>query len=86
MSAWESQRCSWRTGGVSGMPEGVFNCLGVFLGGLRGVFLLSKVSGSVFYSNPINIHSALIISVTFSKRCGGPICLKYQNVPTLRSF
>ena len=67
------------------MPEGVFNCLGVFSGVLGGVSLLSKVSGSVFYSNPINIHGALIRIVTFSKRGGGPRCLKYQNVPTLRS-
>ena len=68
------------------MPEGGFYCLGVFWGVLGGVSVLSEVSGSAFYSNLINIHGALIISLTFSKRRGGPRCLKYQNVPTLRSF
>ena len=33
-----------------------------------------KVFDGVFYSNPINIHDALIMSVTFFKRCGGSRC------------
>ena len=64
----------------------VFYCLGVFWGLLEGVSVLSEVSGSAFYSNLIYINCALIKSLTFSKRRGGPRCLKYQNVPTLRSF
>ena len=63
-----------------------FYCLGVFWGLLEGVSVLSKVSGSAFYSNLIYINCALIKSLTFSKRRGGPRCLKYQNVPTSRSF
>ena len=81
-----SQRCSWGTGGVSGVPEGGFYCLGVFWGVLKGVSVLSEVFGSAFYSNLIYINGALTKSLTFSKRCEGPRCLKYQNVPTLRSF
>ena len=64
----------------------VFYCLGVFWGLLEGVSVLSEVSGSAFYSNLIYINCALIKSLTFSKRRGGPRCLKYQNVPTSRSF
>ena len=64
----------------------VFYCLGGFWGLLEGVSVLSEVSGSAFYSNLIYINCALIKSLTFSKRRGGPRCLKYQNVPTSRSF
>ena len=64
----------------------VFYCLGVFWGLLEGVSVLSEVSGGAFYSNPIYINGALIKSLTFSKRRGGPSCIKYQNVPTLQSF
>ena len=64
----------------------VFYCLGVFWGLLEGVSVLSEVSGSAFYSNLIYINCALIKSLTFSKRRGGPRCLKYQNVSTVRSF
>ena len=71
---------------MSGVPEGGFYCLGVFWGVLGGVSVLSEVSGRAFYSNLIYINGAPIKSLTFSKRRGGPRCLKYQNVPTLRSF
>ena len=64
----------------------VFYCRGVFWGLLEGVSVLSEVSGSAFYSNLIYINCALIKSLTFSKRRGGPRCLKYQNVSTSRSF
>ena len=64
----------------------VFYCLGVFWGLLEGVSVLSEVSGSAFYSNLIYINCALIKSLTFSKRRGGPRCPKYQNVPTSWSF
>ena len=68
------------------MPEGGFYCLGVFWGVLGVVPVLSEVSGRAFYSNLIYINGARIKSLTFSKRRAGPRCLKYQNVPTLRSF
>ena len=68
------------------MPEGGFYCLGMFWGVLGGVSVLSEVSGSAFYSNLIYINGALIKSLAFSKRRGGPRCVKYQNVPTLWSF
>ena len=68
------------------MPEGGFYCLGVFWEVLGGVSVLLEVSGRAFYSNIIYINGAPIKSLTFSKRRGGPRCLKYQNVPTLRSF
>ena len=64
----------------------VFYCLGMFWGLLEGVSVLSEVSGSAFYSNLIYINCALIKSLTFSKRRGGPRCPKYQNVPTSWSF
>ena len=47
---------------------------------------MQEVSGSVFYSTPINFHEALIKALTFSRRPEGPRCLAYQNVPKLRSF
>ena len=71
---------------MSGVPEGGFYCLRVFWGMLGGVSVLSELYGSAFYSNLIYVNGALIKSLTFSKRRGGPRCLKYQNVPTSRSF
>ena len=69
-----------------GCLKGGFYCLRVFWGMLGGVSVLSELYGSAFYSNLIYVNGALIKSLTFSKRHGGPRCLKYQNVPTLRSF
>ena len=69
-----------------GCLKGGFYCLRVFWGMLGGVSVLSELYGSAFYSNLIYVNSALIKSLTFSKRHGCPRCLKYQNVPTLRSF
>ena len=70
---------------VFGVPGGVLKCPGM-LGVLAGVSMLLEVSGSIFYSIPTNIHGALIKALTFSRRPEGPRCLKYQNVPKLRSF
>ena len=83
---WSSQSCSWGSWGVFGVPGGVFWVSRGVLGVLEGVSGLWESSGSVFYSIPINIHGAPIKALTFSKRREGPRCLKYQNVPKLRSF
>ena len=44
------------------------------------------VSGSIFLSISFNFRKLQIISLTFSNRPRGLRCLKYQNVPKLRSF
>ena len=81
-----SQGFSWET------CEGVWGAWGCFevstdvLTVLAGVSMLWEVSGSIFYSISTNFHGALLKVLTFSRRPEGPRCLKYQNVPKLRSF
>ena len=76
---------------------GCLGCLGVFwsvqgcfgsVGGCNQWSLTMRweVSGSIFYSIPTNLHGALIKVLTFFRRPKGPRCLKYQNVPKIRSF
>ena len=69
-----------------GCLKGGFYCLRVFWGMLGSVSVLSELYSSAFYSNFKSVNGELIKSLTFSKRREGPICLKYQNVPMLRSF
>ena len=72
-------------GGVFWVPEGVLKCPGCF-GGVSGCTGAEGVSGSLFTSISFNFRKSQMRSLTFSSRPGGPRCLKYQNVPKLRSF
>ena len=73
---WCNVRGAW---GCFGVSRGVF-------GVLEGVSVLWEVSGSDFYSIPINLNGALIKALTFSRRPGGSRYQKYQNVPKSRWF
>ena len=74
---------SWICQGWYGSVSGY---LRVSVGSWRAYGRLRGVFGSLFPSFAFNSRKSQIRFVTFSSRPGGPRCLKYQNVPELRSF
>ena len=89
----ECQGCLWVSRAAMAMSricQGWFRSVWVYLrvswGCWRVYEGLRGVSGSIFLSISFNFRKPQIISLTFSNRPGGLRCLKYQNVPKLRSF
>ena len=70
-------------GECRGISEGIY---GVSRGNWRVYGGLRRVSGCLFPSISSNFRKLQMRSLKFSSRPGGPRCLKYQNVPKLRSF
>ena len=81
-----SQGCSWGTGKCVWDAWGCFGVSSGVLGVLEGVGGLRGVSGSLFLPISFNFLKLQMDSLTFCNRPEGPKCLKYQNVPKLRSF
>ena len=73
------QGCLWLSWALSNL----WQCLEYVKGGIG---LLVASSGSMFPSISVNFRKSQMRSLTFSSISGGPRCLKYQNVPKIRSF
>ena len=82
--------CLWQ---CLGYVKGDMGVCGDIWGSLGGVGGCKGAQDGVWLSFPLqfppnssNFRKSHMRSLTFSSRPGGPRCLKYQNVPKLRSF